>query len=78
MMNEQYIPQMQVRSDVKAGATGGGYVNGVWYPDRSGVCGGVTPPTPIPPVPTPTPPTPPSGGGFIGGVWYPDRSGVCG
>lgn len=76
MRNEQYVPQMLVRSDVKSGQ-GGGFVNGVWYPDRSGVCGGPTPPTPVPPTP-PTPPVPPSGGGWVGGVWYPDRSGVCG
>jgi hypothetical protein len=48
--------------------TGGGYVNGVYYPDKSGVCG--TSPTP----PT-TPPT--TGGGYVNGVYYPDRSGVC-
>lgn len=45
----------------------GGWVGGVYYPDRSGVCTGnvVTPPT-----------TPPSGG-WVGGIYYPDRSGVC-
>jgi hypothetical protein len=74
MSNEHYIPQLQVRSRLRSGATGGGYVNGVWYPDRSGVCGGTTPPAPVPP----TPPTPSTGGGYVGGVWYPDRSGVCG
>ena len=69
------VPQIQVRSHVRSGATGGGYVNGVWYPDMSGVCGytgggpGPTPPTPTPPI---------SGGGYVGGVWYPDQSGVCG
>ena len=73
MTKEKYIPQLQVRSSVRSGQ-GGGYVNGVYYPDRSGVCGGVTPPTPVPPVP----PYPPSGGGYVGGVWYADRSGVCG
>lgn len=46
--------------------TGGGYVNGVYYPDKSGYCStGTTPP-------------PPSGGGYVGGVYYPDKSGVCG
>jgi hypothetical protein len=72
---ENYVPQIQVRSGLRSGASeGGGYVNGVWYPDKSGVCGGsTTPPT------TPQPPTqPPSGGGWIGGVWYPDKSGTCG
>jgi len=80
MKNERYIPQFQVRSSVRSGQ-GGGYVGGVWYPDRSGVCGGPTPPVPVPvpypPVP-PYPPSPPSGGGYVGGVWYSDRSGVCG
>jgi hypothetical protein len=74
MMTKQFVPQFQVRSDVRSGA-GGGYVNGVWYPDMSGVCGG-TQPVP-PPVPPPTPP-PTSGGGYVGGVWYPDMSGTCG
>jgi hypothetical protein len=48
------------------GNYGGGYVNGVYYPDKSGVCGGTTP----------NPPT--TGGGYVGGVYYPDKSGVCG
>ncbi len=72
MRNNQYVPQFQVRSHVHSGD--GGYVNGVWYPDRSGVCGGFVP-QPLPP--QPLPPVP-SGGGYVGGVWYPDRSGVCG
>ena len=69
------VPQIQVRSHLRSGATGGGYVNGVWYPDQSGVCGssgggpGPTPPQPQPPI---------SGGGYVGGIWYPDQSGVCG
>jgi hypothetical protein len=74
MRNELYIPQLQVRSSLKSGTTGGGYVNGVWYADKSGVCGGSTPPSPVPP---PAPP-PSDGGGYVGGVWFPDRSGVCG
>ena len=85
MENGRFVPQIQVRSHVCCGATdqygwnpGGGYVNGVWYPDRSGVCGGVIPPLPpVPPVP-PYPPYPPTGGGYVNGVWYSDRSGVCG
>ena len=81
MDNEKYVPQIQVRSDVCSGYgwnPGGGYVNGVWYPDRSGVCGGAGPPVPpAPPVP-PVPPISPSGGGYVNGVWYADRSGVCG
>ena len=75
MRNYQYVPQFQVRSHVHSGA--GGYVNGVWYPDQSGVCGGYVP-LPIPPAPVPPAPVPPSGGGYVGGVWYSDRSGVCG
>ncbi len=76
MRNEQYVPQLTVRSNVKSGQ--GGWVGGVWYPDMSGVCGPVTPPTPTPPTPTPPTPTPPTGGGWVGGVWYADRSGICG
>lgn len=48
--------------------TGGGYVNGVYYPDYSGYCSGTTPP----------PTTPPNtGGGYVGGKYYPDYSGYC-
>jgi hypothetical protein len=73
MQNYQYVPQFQVRSDIRSGESGG-YVNGVWYPDMSGYCGGSTvPPAPVPPAPPPT-----SGGGYVGGVWYPDKSGTCG
>ena len=75
MMNEKYVPQIQVRSDLRSG-TGGGWVNGVWYADKSGVCGG----SPNPPSPTPYPPQPMppvSGGGWVNGVWYADKSGVC-
>ncbi len=73
-MEKNFVPQFQVRSDLRSGATqGGGYVGGVWYPDKSGVCGGATTPPG-----TPQPPTqPPAGGGWIGGVWYPDKSGAC-
>lgn len=49
--------------------TGGGYVSGVYYPDKSGVCGGTLPPTGT------TPPT--TGGGYANGVYYPDKSGIC-
>lgn len=43
----------------------GGYVNGVYYPDKSGYCGtssgnGST-----------------SGGGYVNGVYYSDKSGYC-
>ena len=75
-MERVTIPQIQVRTHVRSGASqGGGYVNGVWYPDQSGICGGPgpTPPSPTPPVPPPTP----GGGGWVNGVWYPDQSGVC-
>jgi hypothetical protein len=71
MDNQQYVPQIKVRTAVRAGESGG-YVNGVWYPDMSGACGE----TPTPPPPTPTPP--PSGGGYVNGVWYSDMSGSCG
>ena len=64
------VPQLQVRTNLRSGV--GGYINGVFYPDRSGVCGGtVTPPTPQPPT------NPIGGGGFVGGAFYPDRSGTC-
>ena len=69
-MEITFVPQIKVRSHVRSGQ-GGGYVNGVWYADQSGVCGGTTPP------PQPTPP-PSQGGGYVGGVWYPDQSGTCG
>ena len=37
---ENYVPQIQVRSGLRSGASeGGGYVNGVYYPDQSGTCG---------------------------------------
>lgn len=74
MKHEQYVPQFQVRSHIRSGQ-GGGYVNGIWYADMSGVCGGTTP-APYPPAPVPPPPT--TGGGYVGGVWYPDMSGTCG
>ncbi len=55
MRNYQYVPQFQVRSDIRSGE-GGGYVDGVWYPDQSGVCDGSTT---QPPAPAPVPPPPP-------------------
>jgi hypothetical protein len=83
-MEKKFVPQIQVRSDVRSG-TSGGWVNGVWYADMSGVCGGTQPPQPsplpIPPAPNPNPnPNPNQGntGGWVGGVWYPNMSGVCG
>jgi hypothetical protein len=64
------VPQLRLRTNLKSGATtGGGYVNGVWYPDMSGYCSTGTVP------PTTTPPS--SSGGYVGGVWYPDMSGSC-
>ncbi len=75
MATNQHVPQFKIRSSIRAGE-GGGYVNGVWYPDKSGVCGGTVPPQPTPPTP-PTPTPPPSGGGWVNGVWYPDKSGYC-
>jgi hypothetical protein len=77
MRNYQYVPQFQVRSDVRSGE-GGGYVDGVWYPDMSGYCGGSTTTTPPPTTTTPPPSSTTSGGGYVGGVWYPDMSGTCG
>ena len=70
------VPQMRVRTNVRGGQ--GGWVNGVWYPDNSGVCG--TSSQPKPPTTTPPPggtPPPSSSGGYVGGVWYPDKSGTC-
>jgi hypothetical protein len=62
------VPQFKVRTNLRGGVTTqptGGYVNGVYYPDKSGVCGTST-----------VPPT--TGGGYVNGVYYPDQSGVCG
>jgi hypothetical protein len=60
---------MKLQTNLKAGqSTGGGYVNGVYYPDYSGYCSSGTP--------TPTPP-PTTGGGYVNGVYYPDYSGYC-
>jgi hypothetical protein len=61
------VPQMKVRSSVRAGA--GGYVNGIYYPDMSGTCSTGSP--------APTPPPSGSTGGTVGGVYYPDMSGTC-
>ena len=71
-MIDKTVPQIMVRSSIRSGATssGGGYVNGVYYPDMSGVCG--TSSTTTTPVYPPT-----SGGGYVGGVYYPDMSGTC-
>jgi len=62
METNDFVPQLKVRTNLRGGQ--GGYVNGVYYPDQSGVCGTSTPPT--------------SGGGYVNGVYYPDKSGVCG
>ena len=70
-MSNNINPQFKVRSNLRAGE-GGGYVNGVYYADKSGVCGGSTPP----PQPEPVPPV--DGGGYVNGVYYPDQSGACG
>jgi len=70
-METKIIPQMKVRSFIRAGADGG-YVDGVYYPDMSGTCGTST----TPPTQPPTQP-PASGGGYVGGVYYPDMSGTC-
>ena len=75
-IEKTFVPQIQVRSDLRSGSSqGGGWVDGVWYADQSGVCGGsTTPPGGTPPA-TPQPPI--SGGGWVDGVWYPDSSGTC-
>jgi hypothetical protein len=36
-METKVIPQIKVRSSLRAGE-GGGYVGGVYYPDMSGTC----------------------------------------
>ena len=73
----EITPQFKVRTNVRGGQ-GGGWVNGVWYPDNSGVCGGTTQPTPPTTTPPPgTTPPPTSDGGYVNGVWYPDKSGTC-
>ncbi len=76
-MERKAVPQIQVRSYLRSGAPSGGYVNGTWYPDMSGVCGGGYPPTPPNPPYPPYPPYPNQGGGYVNGVWYSDQSGVC-
>jgi hypothetical protein len=68
METNDFVPQLKVRTNLRGGQ-GGGYVNGVYYPEKSGVCGGSTTPT--------TPTTPTTGGGYVNGVWYADKSGVC-
>ena len=75
MEKERIIPQIQVRTQVHSGQ-GGGYVNGVYYADKSGVCGIAQQPPYVPPYVPPNNPQP-SGGGYVGGVWYADRSGIC-
>jgi len=87
------LPQLKVRTGLRGGQTGGGYVNGVYYPDQSGVCGGTAPPPStvgggyVNGVFYPdqsgvcggtAPPSPTTGGGYVGGVYYPDKSGTCG
>jgi len=51
---------------VPPATSGGGWVNGIYYPDYSGYCSGTTP------VPPPT-----TGGGYVNGIYYPDYSGMC-
>ena len=74
--NSKGVPQFRVRTDVRGGQ-GGGYVNGVWYPDNSGVCSDGSEPAPPGTTPPGGTPPPTSGGGYVGGVWYPDKSGTC-
>ena len=62
------VPQIKVQTGVRGGLTTkptGGTVDGVYYPDQSGVCGETLPP----------PAT--TGGGYVAGVYYPDKSGAC-
>jgi hypothetical protein len=61
-------PQLKARTGLSGGFTTqptGGYVEGMYYPDKSGVCGTATAPPTV-------------SGGYVGGVYYPDQSGVCG
>lgn len=77
MEKSRFVPQLHVRTQVRSGQ-GGGWVNGVYYADKSGVCGGYTPQPQPQPQPWPTPQPQPGGrGGYVGGVWYSDRSGIC-
>ena len=62
METNDFVPQLKVRTNLRGGQ-GGGYVNGVYYADQSGVCGESAAPT---------------SGGYVNGVYYPDKSGVCG
>ena len=64
-----WLPSSGSGSSPTYPTSGGGYVNGVYYADQSGVCGGTVPPTGT------TPPT--SGGGYVNGVYYSDKSGTC-
>lgn len=67
LTKREAVPQLRVRTNLRGGVTTqptGGYVEGVYYPDKSGVCGTTTTPT--------------TGGGYVNGVYYPDQSGVCG
>lgn len=63
METNDFVPQLKVRTNLRAGGEGV-YINGVFYPDKSGTCGESTTPT--------------TGGGYVNGVFYPDKSGVCG
>ena len=59
------VSQLHVRTDLRGGQSSGGTVNGVYYPDMSGVCEPVTAEQP-------------TNGGYVNSVYYPDMSGVCG
>jgi hypothetical protein len=65
-LDSSAVPQLRVRTNLRGGANGGGYVDGVYYSDKSGICG------------TSTTPPPTTGGGYVNGVYYPDKSGICG
>ena len=65
----QFPPYICTSSSYQPYPSGGGYVNGVYYPDMSGTCTGTTPPPPQPPTT--------GGGGTVNGVYYPDMSGTC-
>ncbi len=60
----QFPPYTCTGSSYQPYPSGGGYVNGVYYPDKSGVCGSSTSGGT-------------TGGGYVNGVYYPDKSGYC-
>jgi|PlaIllAssembly_1097288.scaffolds.fasta_scaffold631727_2 hypothetical protein len=60
----QFPPYICTSSSYQPYPSGGGYVNGVYYPDKSGACGSSSSGST-------------TGGGYVNGVYYPDKSGYC-